>query len=233
MSSDSSAEVAVERRVRVGVLSGGDELVAPGARRRPDQVVDAAGPGVAAQVEAAGGTVAGIRTVPDRPAEVAEAVRGFLDADGVDLLLTVGGVSVGPHDHLRSAFAAAGVERVFWGVALRPGHPLWVGARGVQRVLGLPGNPVSAVVCCHVFARAALGHDAGWERHAPLAEPFHQTLARTQLIRCRWVEGALAPLARQQSNQATSLTEAQALALIPPEAGELPAGTPVRYQELH
>lgn len=226
-----AAEIEVERPPLVGVLSSGDEVVPPGAAHRADQVVDAAGPGVAAQLAAAGGRVAGVRSVSDDPSAVADAVMDFLDSDRVDLLVTIGGVSVGPHDHLRAAFSEAAVERVFWGVAVRPGHPLWFGVREEQRVLGLPGNPVSAAVCLHVFGRAALGRGEGWQRRALLAEPFDQTIDRTQLVRCRWREGALVPLSRQGSHQVTSLVQAEALARFDPAAGRVPAGAMVPYQE--
>ena len=99
----------------------------------------------------------------------AEATRAAIERalDGADVLLLTGGVSVGPHDHVKPALAALGVEEVFWRVALRPGKPLWFGRRGAQLVFGLPGNPVSAMVCFMLFARPALRAMQG----APAAPP--------------------------------------------------------------
>ena len=229
------AEVLCARRPRVAVLGSGDELVPPGAPLAPGQVYDANRLGLGAQVRAAGGApVASVLTPDDRGATIA-AVRDLLDApDGPppDVLITIGGVSVGPHDHLRPAFAAVGVEEVFAGVEMRPGHPVVLGVRGPQRVLGLPGNPVSAAVCFHLFGRPLLGHHESWERRAPLAADYRKDTPRADFIRCAWHGHALLPLPRQASHAITSLAGAGAIAWIPPEQETTPAGAEVRYSPL-
>jgi molybdopterin molybdotransferase len=164
----------------------------------------------------------------DRDATIA-ALAAALDADPApDVLVTAGGVSVGPHDHLRPAFAALGVREALFGVRIRPGHPLWLGVRGRQVAIGLPGNPVSAAVCFHAFGRPLLSVDDDWDMRMPLAAPYRTTTPRTELIRCREVGGALLPMARQASHDLTSLAGATHLAVIPAEAEHLDAGERVR-----
>jgi len=225
--------VACVRRPRVAVLGSGDEVVEPGQELRPGQVYDANRPGVAAQARAAGAEVVASQLVPDERERTVAVLRELLDGDDApDLLVTIGGVSVGRHDHLRPGLEAAGVSEVLFGVEIRPGHPLWLGARGEQLVLGLPGNPVSAAVCFHAFGRPLLGRADSWERRLPLAVAHRRTTPRTELLRCRELEGTLQPLPRQGSHAVTSLAGATHLAVIPGDREELPAGEPVRCTPL-
>ena len=144
---------------RVSVLATGDELVAPGEPLRHGQLHNSNAVTLAALARRAGAEVTGTTEVRDD----AEATRAAIERalDGTDVVLLTGGVSVGPHDHVKPALEALGVEQIFWRVALRPGKPLWFGRRGTQLVFGLPGNPVSAMVCFMLFARPALAVDAG------------------------------------------------------------------------
>jgi molybdopterin molybdotransferase len=225
--------VACVRRPRVAVLGSGDEVVEPGQELRPGQVYDANRPGVAAQARAAGAEVVASQLVPDERERTVAVLRELLDGDDApDLLVTIGGVSVGRHDHLRPGLEAAGVSEVLFGVEIRPGHPLWLGARGEQLVLGLPGNPVSAAVCFHAFGRPLLGRADSWERRLPLAVAHRRTTPRTELLRCRELEGTLQPLPRQGSHAVTSLAGATHLAVIPGDREELPVGEPVRCTPL-
>ena len=167
--------------------------------------------------------------VPDDREATIAAVREALDADPApDLLVTTGGVSVGPHDHLRPAFEAVGVREMLFGVQIRPGHPLWLGVRGRQVVLGLPGNPVSAAVCFHAFARPLLSIDDDWattrapRRRLRQGDPAHRADPLPE------VAGALHPMPRQASHDMTSLAGATHLAVIPAEAERLEAGELVR-----
>jgi molybdopterin molybdotransferase len=148
------------------------------------------------------------------------------------VLVTIGGVSVGRHDHLRPALEACGVAQVFFGVAIRPGHPLWLGERGGQRVLGLPGNPVSSAVCFHAFGRELLGAPDDWDARMPLGEAYVKDTPRTEIVRCREADGALRPLPRQGSHAITSLASATHLAVIPAERREVPPGTLLRTSRL-
>jgi molybdopterin molybdotransferase len=222
------------RRPRVALLGSGDELVAPGEPLGPGQIYEGNLPGLAAQIRAAGAEVVSSAHVRDDRASTEAAVRRALDGDGEppDLVVTVGGVSVGPHDHLRPALLAVGVEEIFAGIQIRPGHPLWFGRRGDQLVLGLPGNPVSAAVCLHLFGRPLLGRDEPWHRVAPLAEHHPATTTRADFIRCRWRGTRLQPLPRQGSHAVTSMAGAEAIAWIPAGGREVRAGDPVRFTPL-
>jgi molybdopterin molybdotransferase len=229
------ARVACRRRPRVAVLGSGDEVVPAGGELGPGQVFDANRPGVAAQAEAAGARVVARAVVPDdRDATIAAlaAILDGRDGEAPDLLVTTGGVSVGRHDHLRPALEACGVREELYGVEIRPGHPLWLGRRGGQLVLGLPGNPVSAAVCFHAFGRPLLGRADSWERLMPLAERYLKTTPRTELIRCEEADGALRPLPRQGSHAITSLAGATHLAVIDAERREVAAGERVRAAPL-
>ncbi len=222
-------EALCDRRLRVAVLGSGDEVVSHESILQPGQVYDANRPGISAQAIAAGAEVLTSAVVPDDREATIAAVRAILDAaPAPDLLITTGGVSVGPHDHLRPAFEALGVEETLYGVRIRPGHPLWLGVRGRQVVLGLPGNPVSAAVCFHAFARPLLSHDDDWTTAKPLGTPYSKGTPRTELIRCAEIGGALHPMPRQASHDMTSLAGATHLAVIPAEAERLDAGERVR-----
>jgi molybdopterin molybdotransferase len=152
-----------------------------------------------------------------------------------DVVIGSGGVSVGPHDHVKPALAALGVEEVFWGVRLKPGKPTWFGAaRDGTLVFGLPGNPVSAMITFHLFARPALRALAGADpvaatrARALLDVPVPRTAGREQVIRCRldarddgW---HVQPTKEQGSHVLTSMLGAAAYALVPAGEGELAAG---------
>jgi molybdopterin molybdotransferase len=224
------AEVACWRRPRVVIVGSGDEVVAPGGILQSGQVFDANRPGVAAQARAAGAEVIGSTLVrDDRDATIAALREALHEAEPPpDMMITIGGISVGPHDHLRPAIGEVGVAEILFGVRIRPGSPLWLGRRGEQLVLGLPGNPVSAAVCFHAFGRPLLGRADSWDRLMPLSAEYVKDTPRTELIRCREEEGALTPLPRQGSHAVTSLAGATHLAVIPAEAERVPAGQDVR-----
>ncbi len=222
-------EALCDRRPRVTVMGSGDEVVGHDRVLAPGQVYDANLPGIAAQARAAGAEVRTGGTVPDDRDATIAAVAAALDADPPpDLLVSAGGVSVGRHDHLRPAFEALGVRETLFGVSIRPGHPLWLGVRGAQVAIGLPGNPVSAAVCFHAFARPLLSVDDDWDTRLPLGAPYRSGTPRTELIRCREIDGALHPMARQASHDLTSLAGATHLAVIPAEADALEIGARVR-----
>ena len=224
------AEVACWRRPRVAIVGSGDEVVAPGGILRSGQVFDSNRPGVAAQARAAGAEIVSSTLVRDDREATIAAVRNALDdaEPPPDVMITIGGISVGPHDHLRPALEEAGVVEILFGVRIRPGSPLWLGRRGDQIVLGLPGNPVSAAVCFHAFGRPLLGRADSWDRLMPLSAEYAKDTPRTELIRCREEGGALTPLPRQGSHAVTSLAGATHLAVIPAEAERVPAGQQVR-----
>jgi molybdopterin molybdotransferase len=159
-----------------------------------------------------------------------------------DDVIVSGGVSVGPHDHVKPALAALGVEEVFWRVALQPGKPTWFGRRGSTLVFGLPGNPVSAVVTFGLFVRPALAALQGradehrLDPEAVLATSVRRNHDREQALRVRLErrDGRLVahPNGPQGSHIVTSLLGADALALVPAGEGELEAGATVALEPL-
>jgi molybdopterin molybdotransferase len=152
-------------------------------------------------------------------------------------VLLTGGVSVGPHDHVKPALVDLGVREEFWRVALRPGKPVWFGTRGAQLVFGLPGNPVSAVVTFLLFARPALAAMQGGppppaRGRAVLAASIPRQRTREDCIRVRLVDGRALPTGPQGSHQLSSLLGADALAIVPRGDGEIEAGAEVEVELL-
>jgi molybdopterin molybdotransferase len=147
------AELAVARRPRVAILATGDELVPPGAAPAPDQIFESGSFGLAALVAAWGGEAIRLKAQADDQDAIARAV----DAAEADLIVTVGGASVGDHDLVKPALQTLGLDLRVQTVAVRPGKPTWFGRLGDgRRVLGLPGNPASALVCAELFLRPLL-----------------------------------------------------------------------------
>lgn len=218
------AEVTVLAPARAVLVVSGDELVVPGGPLGPGQVWDVNGVALPAVLAEAGAELVAHGTVGDDAAATEGTLAAALDA--AELVVTSGGVSVGDHDHVRPALARLGVEEVFWGVEIRPGHPLYLGRRGDVRVLGLPGNPVSAVVCLSVFGRPLLGMDDPWAE-IPLAEAYRPGTRRTDLIRCTLTPRGLVPAARQASHDVTSLVAATHIAAVPAGGAEVAAGEPL------
>lgn len=229
-------EARVAARPRVALLTTGDELAPPGTPLQPGQIYSSNGPVLTALVASAGAAPVLAEDVPDSAGGTRAALGRALEA--ADVVCVSGGVSVGPHDHVKSAFAELGAREVFWRVALRPGKPTWFGVAeiGDRRVwcFGLPGNPVSAAVCFQLFVRPALralqGADPAATRvPVQLTAPAARMPGRTHAVRCRLQAGPggwmATPTGPQGSHQLTSMLHADGLALVPPGAGELPAGT--------
>ncbi len=234
------ATVTVARRPRVAVLSTGDELRAPGEPLGPGEIHNSNAVMLAALATRFGAEPLEPRRLPDRLKDTQAGLGSALEH--ADVVVVSGGVSVGPHDHVKPALAALGVHERFWGVALAPGKPTWFGERDGKLVFGLPGNPVSAVVTFVLFVRPALAALQGSAR--PLAEspratlgvPVRRNRTRAQAIRVRLEErdGAITaiPTGPQGSHLVSSLLGADALAFIPPGDGELPPGTSVALEPL-
>ncbi|HYF24546.1 MAG TPA: molybdopterin molybdotransferase MoeA, partial [Baekduia sp.] len=227
-----AARLLVARRPRVAVLGTGDELVAPGQPLGPGQIHDSNTTALAALARAEGAELVLVARVADDRAATQDAIAGALDA--ADLLLLSGGVSVGPHDHVKPALEERGVAERFWRVALRPGKPTWFGvAPGGTLVLGLPGNPVSSLVTFVLFARPALRALQGADplpraRRAPLAEAIARHEARDECVRVRFDDdGRVRPTGPQGSHVMTSLLGAEGLAVVPRGNGALEAGSAV------
>jgi molybdopterin molybdotransferase len=232
------AEVACSRRPRVIVLSTGTELRAPGETLGPGQIYESNGPMLAAALAAAGALVERIGPVADNEEEHRRALERGLEAD---VLVSSGGVSVGPHDLVRRILGELGVEEDFWGVAVRPGKPVAFGARGGTLVFGVPGNPVSALVAVELFVRPALlalqGAAPGPNYEvARLSAPVRRNSKRDELVRARTVragdETGVEPVSGQESHMIVRAAAADALVLVPQGEGEIAAGETVRYLRL-
>ena len=235
-----AGSLRVRTRPRVAVLCTGDELRAPGEPLAPGQIHNSNGPMLHALAQRSGADVAPWAVLPDD----AQATRDGLASALVqaDVVVVCGGVSVGPHDHVKPALASLGVSERFWGVALQPGRPTWFGERDGRLVFGLPGNPVSAVVTFTLFVRPALLAAQGLpasrrlEPSGRLAVAVARNRKREQALRVRIErsDGSLlvTPNGAQDSHLISSLLGADALALIPAGEGELPAGTEVSLEEL-
>jgi molybdopterin molybdotransferase len=232
-------ELRCAQQPRVAVLITGDELTEPGVPLGPGRIYGSNGFALAAQVERAGAVVAGRATVPDDREGTRAAIGRALD--DTDVVLVSGGVSVGPHDHVKPALHDLGVEERFWGVRLRPGKPTWFGIRGRTLAFGLPGNPVSAMVAFQLFARPALAALQGGAQparvSARLDEPVARNPQREQAIRVRLLQSENGLVAQptkeaQGSHVLTSMLGADALAFVAPGEGELAAGQRVEVELL-
>jgi molybdopterin molybdotransferase len=234
------AELRCARRPRVALLVTGDELTEPGAPLAPGGIYGSNAFALAGQVESAGALLVGRTTVPDELEGTRAALADALDA--ADVVLVSGGVSVGPHDHVKPALRELGVEERFWGVRLRPGKPTWFGTRGDTLAFGLPGNPVSAMVTFQLFARPALAALQGAAAEprratATLEEAIPRNPQREQAIRVRLVQTenglvATPTTGAQGSHVLTSMVGADALAMIAPGDGEAAAGERVEVELL-
>lgn len=227
--------VTVARRPVVAVIPTGDELVAPGAAPGPDQVVSSNGYGLKAMLEAAG---AEVRLLPIARDNVAHLHAAFDLAAGADLVVTLGGASVGDFDLVQPAAVARGLALEFYKVAIRPGKPLMAGRMGAQAMLGLPGNPVSALVCAQVFAlpmvERMLGLPAAEEPRLParLVGELGANGPRAQYLRAMvaWDGGwRCAPFGRQDSSLLSVLASANALMVRAPGDPALSDGDMVEF----
>jgi molybdopterin molybdotransferase len=232
-------EASCALRPRVVLVVTGDELTEPGQPLAAGRIFSSNSYALAAQVSAAGGELVRQETVADDAARTRSALESAL-ADA-DVVCVSGGVSVGPHDHVKGALTELGVEERFWGVRLKPGKPTWFGARERTLVFGLPGNPVSAMVTFHLFARPAIralqGAPPGAERAtAVLDEPVRLNPRREQALRVRLEADGdgwhAVTTGNQGSHVLTSMLGARALALIPSGEGELAPGDRVEVELL-
>ncbi|NNF77671.1 MAG: molybdopterin molybdotransferase MoeA [Rhizobiales bacterium] len=233
------ATVPVHRRPRVALMPTGDELVTPGTKPRADQIVSSNNYALAALVRRFGGEPVDLGIVPDDKRALARAIRKAADCD---VLVTLGGASVGDHDLVQDALKAAGLKLTFYKIAMRPGKPLMFGKLGRMRVLGLPGNPVSSIVCARLFLKplldAYLGLDpADLPLAASLACPLPENDQRQDYLRATLTtgpDGSLVadPFNRQDSSMLRRLTESDCLVIRPPFAPAAKAGEAVKLIKL-
>ncbi len=233
MASMNIADVPVTRRPKVAILSTGDELVMPGETPGPNQIIASNSFGLQAMLRDAGCEARLLPIARDTRASLKVA---FDLIDDADLLITIGGASVGDHDLVGEVAQDLGMQRSFYKIAMRPGKPLMAGtlANGAM-MIGLPGNPVSAMVCGHVFVlpviRALLGLSEAPTPRLPatLAAATPPNGPREHYMRARVEHGKLSFFDNQDSSLLSVLSDANALLVCPPNAPARPEGTAVEY----
>ncbi|WP_332687197.1 molybdopterin molybdotransferase MoeA [Bosea sp. (in: a-proteobacteria)] len=235
-------QLAVRAKPVVAILATGDELVLPGEPVGPDQIVASNSYALAALVEQAGGTALDLGIARDNHPDLAARIEAARAAKA-DVLVTLGGASVGEHDLVQAALKAQGMDLGFWKIAMRPGKPMMMGRLGAMVALGLPGNPVSSIVCGHLFVtpliEALLGmaepeRDRG--EPAILAIDLPANDERQDYLRAEFVTEAgkrrVKPFARQDSSMLANLSRAEALVTRPAFAEPAKAGDPCRIIRL-
>lgn len=230
------ALLPVTERPLVAIIATGDELVRPGETCGPDQIVASNGFAIGALAKNEGARILDLGIVSDNSATISATVRKAADA-GAHVLVTLGGASVGARDLVRQALLDAGMSLDFWKIAMRPGKPLMFGRLGEMRVLGLPGNPVSSLVCAHLFLRPLVAR-LGQRNHTPdlraavLATALRENDERRDYIRASVAagpEGLIAtPFPVQDSSMLTTLAAANALIVREPGAPAAEAGSRCR-----
>ncbi|QLF70383.1 molybdopterin molybdotransferase MoeA [Peteryoungia desertarenae] len=226
-------QLPVYRQPRVALIATGDELVPPGGKPGPSQIIGSNTFGVAALAKDNGADVLDLGIVPDDRDAIHRAIEAA-QAKNVDVIVTLGGASVGDHDLVQSTFLAAGMVLDFWKIAMRPGKPLMVGNLGTTHVLGLPGNPVSSMVCGLLFLEpllARLGHLPAPNRMstAVLASPLKENDRRQDYLRARLSIGPsgerrVTSFEKQDSSMMNIFAQSDCLIIRPPHAPAMAAG---------
>ncbi|WP_282181075.1 molybdopterin molybdotransferase MoeA [Aliiroseovarius marinus] len=224
--------LTVSRKPVVAILATGDELVMPGEEPGPDQIIASNSFGLKALIEANGGHARMLPIARDN----ADSLRTALDlAADADLIVTIGGASVGDHDIVGDVAAEMGMDQSFYKVLMRPGKPLMAGRMGDAVMIGLPGNPVSSMVCGHVFlvpalrAMQGLGEAAAPRHQAILTADVRQNGPREHYMRARVENGEITVFDSQDSALLSVLAQANALLVRPVSAPALEAGAQVEY----
>lgn len=227
-------DLPVRRRPRVAFAATGDELSRPGERRRPGGIVASSGYGLSALIEHWGGEPTDLGILPD----TIDAISGIANGVGAaDLVLTLGGASVGDHDLVQRALGPEGFALDFWKIAMRPGKPLIFGRLKDTPLIGLPGNPVSTLVCAILFVQPAVNAMLGAPSRQHLASaqvsrPLPANDARQDYLRAemtfRGDEVLVEPFAIQDSSMLGTLAKSNCLIVREPHAPAVPAGGRVR-----
>lgn len=232
------AMLACVKRPVVAILATGDELVEPSDRPMAGQIVASNTYGLAALIDAAGGRPKIIGIARDEPEDLAQKIA---EAHGADILVTTGGASVGDHDLVRPALETAGAKLDFYKIAMRPGKPMFFGTQAGMRILGLPGNPVSAMIGARVFlvpliAKLLGRADTLQPITAHLAEPLAANGPRDHYMRGRLDTSTspprVTPLPNQDSALVAALADADCLVVIPANTPAQPAGAEVQVLQL-
>lgn len=231
-------ELKVHRRPRIAIAATGDELTPPGAKKNKGEIVASTGYALAAMVESWGAKANYLGIVPDSE----DAISALPDrARNSDLLVTLGGASVGDHDLIQKALKARGLQIDFWKIAMRPGKPLLFGRVGTMPLLGLPGNPVSSIVCGVLFLKPAIMAMLGEthqtvRQYARLASPLAANDSRHDFLRAKLKyqkdEAFVTPMPIQDSSMLLNLARADVLIMRPPHAPAVQAGSLVEILSL-
>jgi molybdopterin molybdotransferase len=228
--------LSVVKAPLVAIIATGDELLPPGSITGPDQIIASNGYGVAAIAQAVGARIIDLGIAPDWSESIAAAVKRALAA-GAEIIVTLGGASVGDHDLIHDVLTGQGMTLDFWKIAMRPGKPLMFGRLGKTRVIGLPGNPVASLVCSHLFLKPLLEKLGGRPsttdlRDAVLGIAMAANDLRQDYVRAAAVEydGKLVvtPFTVQDSSMLKTLAEANALIIRAPFAPAAAAGDACR-----
>lgn len=231
--------LAVRRKPRIAILATGDELVRPGEPIPAHGIVDSAGPGLVAYLRVLGAEALDLGIARDEAESLKRMAEGARKAD---MLVTVGGASVGDHDLVKQVLGDIGLDIDFWKIAMRPGKPLIFGQMADLPVLGLPGNPVSAMICALMFLGPAVDVMLG----RPVTPPFYETAAsatdlpangkRQDFMRARLEDrdGVMQaePFDVQDSAMLSTLATADCLVVRPPNAAPVRAGETVQILRL-
>lgn len=228
--------VPVTKKPLVAVIATGDELLPPGSEPGPDQIIASNVYGVAAAAREAGAEVIDLGIAPDRK----EAIMALVDeaiAKKADVIVTIGGASVGDHDFIHDVLTAEGVELAFWKVAMRPGKPLMFGRKGSTRVLGLPGNPVASLICSQLFLKPLVAKLSGADQVQDIRDAFLGAAMSANDTRQDYVRATIrrengrlvaTPFNVQDSSMLGLLAQADALVIRAPFAAAAEAGSPCR-----
>ena len=228
-------EIMAGRRPVVAFLATGSELAAPGSKLAPGHIANSNSPLLAAMIVKRGGVAKDLGTIGDDPQELRAALEGL---EGADMLVTIGGASVGDYDLVQETLSEIGLTVDFWKIAMRPGKPLIFGDFGGIPMIGMPGNPVSAAVCTIVYLLPALDRMQGAARlgieevTARLCGELPENGPRQAYLRASYASGPdgvpeVTPFPLQDSSALKSFSEAGALIVRPPDASALVAGDPV------
>jgi molybdopterin molybdotransferase len=227
------ASLPVFRRPLVAIIATGDELLPPGSKLGPGQIIASNSYGTAAIARAAGADIIDLGIVRDRHEEIAARIDQALSAKA-DIIVTLGGASVGDHDLVNQVLTAQGMTLDFWKIAMRPGKPLMFGRLGRTRIIGLPGNPVSSLVCAHLFLKPLVAKLAGRPadadiREAALGSDMEGNDQRQDYVRASVSPGpgglVATPFSTQDSSMLRVLADANGLIIRPPGSPAARAGT--------
>ena len=225
----------VVRRPLVAIIATGDELLPPGSTPGPGQIISSNAYGVAAVARAMGAEAVDLGIVRDRRQEMSARIGAALEAKA-DIIVTLGGASVGDHDLVHEVLTAKGMQLDFWKIAMRPGKPLMFGRLGATRVIGLPGNPVASLVCSNLFLKPLIARLAGRPYAADIREAELGIAMEANDIRQDYVRAAISqgprglvatPFGIQDSSMLKILADSNGLIIRPPHAPAASAGTPV------